>query len=72
MGAPGGQPTNFYACSYTYNMPNSGHTFTMSDRWMLTDPEDNAPALMPDVVVYQTLEDMLNGRDTVWEYIKAQ
>lgn len=71
VGSPGGQPANFYASSHTYTMPNSGMTFSMSDGWWCNDVNDQAPALMPDVVIYQTLPDLLDGKDTVLEAIFA-
>lgn len=71
VGSPGGQPTNFFASNYTYTMPNSEHQFCMSDSWWITNAEDTGPALMPDVIIYQTLEDYLAGRDTVMEAILA-
>lgn len=64
VGTPGGQPANFFASVHTYTMPNSGHEFYMSDCMWITDETDGGDALMPDAVVWQTLEDYMIGVDT--------
>lgn len=70
VGAPGGQPANFFASVHSYNLPHSGEIFAMSDTFWVTNESDWTDALMPDVVIYQTLEDLINGKDTVLEAIK--
>lgn len=69
VGEPGGQPANFFASVHTYQMPNSGSSFTMSDCWWVTNEFDTNDALMPDVILYQTLEDYKNGVDTVLDRV---
>jgi hypothetical protein len=72
VGSPGGQPANFYAGVHDYTTPNLKISFRMSDTWWVNDRQDTDPALMPDVVVHQTLEDFKLGIDTVMEYIYEQ
>jgi hypothetical protein len=72
VGAPGGQPANFFASNLNYTTPNLAYAFSMSDSWWVNDYEDHDPALMPDVIVYQSLKDLINDTDTVMEYICAQ
>lgn len=70
VGSPGGQGANFFASVYDYEMPNSGYGFRMSDNLWVTNPNDTADALMPDIVLHQTLEDWIAGCDTVLEAIR--
>lgn len=65
VGTPGGQPANFFASVHSYELPWSGEWFAMSDTFWISDASDTGDALMPDVVLYQTLEDFAQGRDTV-------
>lgn len=71
VGTPAGQPTNFFAASHNFTLPNSGYTFSVSNMWYEYWPDYEYETLMPDVTVYQTLEDYRNGIDTVLEYVKA-
>lgn len=70
VGSPGGQPANFFASVYDYQMPNSGYGFRMSDSLWVTNPDDIGDALMPDILLNQTLEDWIDGKDTVLEAIR--
>ncbi len=72
VGSPGGQPVNFYASVHDYTTPNLQFSFRMSDTWWVNDRQDTDPALMPDVVIHQTLEDFCLGVDTVMAYIYGQ
>ena len=69
VGTPGGQSPIFFA-GRSYALPNSGHYFGVSmggyNYW--TDYEHET--LMPDITVYQTLEDYKQGIDTVLEYVR--
>lgn len=65
VGTPGGQPANFFGDVHDYVMPNSGYGFRMADGLMVTDETDNGSALMPDVVIWQTLQDYMENVDTV-------
>ena len=70
VGTPGGQGPNFFAsCSYNY-LPNSGHMFATSTAYFLGWPDYEYETLMPDITVYQTLEDYKQGIDTVMEYVR--
>ena len=69
VGNPGGQPANFFDSFNSYDMPNSGHGFSMSDFYWIADENDTNEALMPDIVLYQTAEDYMEGKDTVLEAI---
>lgn len=70
VGTPAGQPANFFAAAHDYPLPNSGYTFAVSDMWYEYWTDYEYDALMPDITVYQTLEDYKNGIDTVLEYVK--
>ncbi len=72
VGSPGGQPANFFGAVYDYTTPNYGFTFRMSDCYTVTNENDTNEALMPDVVIYQTVEDSRLGIDTVMQYILSQ
>lgn len=69
VGMPGGQPANFFASVHSYEMPESGTMFAMSDTYWISNREDTGDALQPDVVIFQTLEDLKAGKDTVMERI---
>lgn len=69
VGAPGGQPANIFASFGTYHMPNSHQEFSMSDFYWISDENDTSDALMPDIVLNQTVEDFREGNDTVLEAI---
>ena len=71
VGAPAGQPPNRVFCrGGYYSSPHKHIAFHVASRdcyygW----PENNDPALMPDVLVYQTLDDYKNGVDSVLKYV---
>lgn len=69
VGTPGGQPANIFASYRTYDMPNSDQEFSMSDFYWISDENDTNDALMPDIVLNQTVEDFKEGNDTVLEAI---
>lgn len=69
VGAPGGQPVNIFDSFRTYKMPNSGQEFSMSDFFWFSDENDTNDALMPDIVLHQTVEDYAAGIDTALEAI---
>ena len=70
VGTPGGQSPNFFASSWSHNLPNSGHLFSASVAYSLGWPDYEYETLMPDITVYQTLEDYKQGIDTVLEYVR--
>ncbi len=68
VGAPGGQPVRFfYGPLYTF--PNSGLTFKCSTLYADFWPEYGDGPLMPEVVIYETWDDYLDGVDSVLKYI---
>ena len=71
VGTPGGQAPRFFAGS-TITLPNSGITVGCSSKLYDFWPGYEGDALMPDVTVYETLDDFLNGYDTVLKYILEQ
>ena len=71
VGTPAGQPPNFYAGMMYYNFPNSGYAFQIPSAWYNCIPEYPYDALMPDVVIYPTIEDYKNNVDTILEAVFA-
>ncbi len=72
VGTPGGQPVRFFVGN-TFTLPNSGITVACSAKYYDFWPGyEEGEALMPDVIVYQTLDDFLNGYDSVMKYILEQ
>lgn len=71
VGAPAGQPVNFYGSVEDITTPNEKITFRLPGAWWIIDPEDTDEALMPDIQVLQTLEDYQNGMDTVLQAVYA-
>ena len=71
VGAPAGEPPNGVFCrGGYYTSPHKRITWTISPRECNYDwPENDDPALTPDILVYQTLEDYKNGIDTVLNYV---
>lgn len=70
VGTPAGQPINFWGGVQFYNMRNSGTLFQIPGTWCLNMEDFQGDALMPDIPVYQTIEDYRNGIDTVLEAVK--
>lgn len=71
VGSPASQPPNFYSYLTDENelMPNSGYRFYVSEKYGIAAPGFDEPTLMPDIEVYQTLEDYKNGIDTVLGFV---
>ena len=74
VGTPAGQPPNFFASmnDTDYVLPNSGVTCRMPMAFWRVIPDYEFDALMPDLVVYPTLEDYRDGVDTILEAVLAQ
>ena len=70
VGTPGGQSPIFFA-GRSYALPNSGHYFWVSMGGYNYWPDYEHETLMPDITVYQTLEDYKQGIDTVLEYVRS-
>ena len=71
VGTPAGQSPNFFAAPDSYKLPNAGYSFTVADVWYSYWEDYAYDALMPDLTVYQTLEDYKQGIDTVLEYVRS-
>ena len=70
VGTPGGQPANFWGGVQGFYLPNSGLYFQRPSTFCNNIPGDENDALMPDIIIYQTIEDYRNGIDTVLEAVK--
>ena len=68
VGSLGGQPTAFFVGGQ-FKLPNSGFIGQCSSVWDDFWPGNTDEALTPDVIVENTLEDFLNGCDSVLKYI---
>ncbi len=68
VGTPGGQPVRFFVGN-TFTLLNSGITGACSAKFYDFWPGYEGDALMPDVTVYETLDDFLNGYDSVLKYV---
>ena len=71
IGTPGGQPVRFFEGS-SFVLKNSGIYCRCSTGLLDAWPGYEGDALMPDVTVYQTLEDFCEGYDSVLKYILEQ
>lgn len=71
VGSPAGQPANFYGSVEDLTAPNGKITFRLPGAWWDIQPDNTEPALMPDILVWQTLEDYQNGVDTVLDAVWA-
>ncbi|MBP3041865.1 hypothetical protein J9303_20825 [Bacillaceae bacterium Marseille-Q3522] len=72
VGEPTGNAPTFYADTLPFQLPDSGIKFTVSFKKFIrpypeNDPED---ALYPDIPVYTTIEDIIQGRDPQMEKVK--
>lgn len=72
VGTPAGQPPDFFTGQAYETLPNSGLGFQISACYAVTWKDYEYDALMPDVTVYQTLEDYQLGVDTVLKYVLGQ
>jgi C-terminal processing protease CtpA/Prc len=72
VGEPTGNQPSSYGDILSFQMPNTGFRFSVSFKnWIrpepVNDPED---AVYPDIPVYTTIDDVLQGRDPQIERIK--
>lgn len=74
VGTPAGQPPNFFAGMWDgdYMMPNCEVVFRMPTAYYCILQDYTYDALMPDLIVYPTLEDYVMGIDTIFEAVKAR
>ncbi|MBO4878794.1 MAG: hypothetical protein J5544_00885 [Clostridia bacterium] len=68
VGSPSAQPTSFFTGLYS-TLKNTGYSYAHSKRFGYYWPGNEDPALTPDIIVYQTFEDLQNGVDTVLKSI---
>ena len=73
VGSPASQSPNMFSLDSedNYTLPNSGYEFYISAKYINGASEFDGTTLMPDILVYQTIEDYQNGIDTVLEYVLA-
>ena len=74
IGTPAGQPPNFYASIWPegYVMPNCQVECRLPTAFHNIFPDYEYDALMPDLIVYPTFSDYMNGIDTILDAAKAQ
>lgn len=70
VGTPTGQPANNWGNPSSYNTLNNKVHFRVSKEFWMFAESDEDDAIMPDITVYQTLEDYKQGIDTVLEYVR--
>lgn len=73
IGEPTGNAPSSYGDVPTFQMPNTGFSFSVSHKRFVRPNPDNDPAdaLYPDVPVYTTIDDIINGIDPQLEKLKA-
>ena len=71
VGTPTGQAPGFFAGVYEndYVMPNCGVEFTLPTAYWQTFEANEENTLMPDVVIWQTLDEYVSCKDVVLEYV---
>lgn len=74
VGTPTGEAPGFFAgiFSEAYVMPNCGVSFTIPTQYYQAFPANEENALIPDVVIWPTIEDYQNFRDAVLEYVLSK
>lgn len=68
VGGSTGESLNRFVSANTYNLPNSGLSFGVMERYSCVDESFGNEVLQPDILVQQTLEDYKNGIDTLFRY----
>ncbi|MFA6784744.1 MAG: hypothetical protein WCR13_07595 [Sphaerochaeta sp.] len=69
VGTPTGGSVNHYGEVELFTLPNSGIQVMHSTKHFVMDRSYPAGSLQPDLMIYQTIEDLLNGIDTQVEAI---
>lgn len=69
VGEPTGGAPNHYGEVRRFTLPNSGLSVQYSTRFWNLVPELDTPALDPDILVVQTRERLLSGRDVVLDTV---
>lgn len=68
VGTPTSQPPNFFAgSSNVYELKNHDIYFTISASYFEIEKDFDGSAVMPDILVYQNLQDYMQGIDTQLE-----
>ena len=67
IGEPSGSPPNEYGEVKSFVLPNSKVEITYTTRFFRLIENSNPPAVEPDVKVFRSTEDLLQGRDRVLE-----
>lgn len=68
VGSPAGQAPNFFGAVERYTMPNTRTEFALAWQWMKLWEDYEYDALMPDVLVEQTLQDYKEQKDAALMY----
>lgn len=71
VGTPAGHGGECFGDIRPYTMPNSGLYFYKSEDYWLFIPDYEHDALMPDIIIYQSVDDYSEGIDTVMEAVKT-
>jgi len=71
VGTPGGQSPNNFGHPKSYKMPNSKTEVSIATHYLVFAPNYEYETVIPDITIYQTLEDYKNGIDTVLEAVLA-
>lgn len=71
VGTPAGEGSTLFSHTEksNYTMPNCGVEYFIGTQKCIIDPDSEYSALMPDILVYQTMDDYKSKRDTVLEYV---
>lgn len=72
VGTPTAQSPQFFASAMNAATPNYKLNFSISKMHFNCWEGFEGDALMPDITIRQTLEDYMNGVDTVLEFVKAR
>lgn len=67
IGSAAGQPPNFFADQNSYMLDNHDIACSISFQYYMCDPDFTGDTLTPDIVVYLSLPDYVEGIDTVLE-----
>lgn len=62
--AEGAEGLGYSYLSY-FEMPHHGYTYGVANTWYQHASDETYDALDPEIVIYQSLNDYLNGKDTV-------
>lgn len=74
VGTPCGEAAGFFAGIWSgeYVMPNCGIEFTVPTCYYQPFPAGEENFVIPDILVYPTIEDYKNGVDTILQYVLSQ